>query len=1105
MRIRSGCPLLQASLSASLFVSFLGGPGAALAQDAEIEETLEEIVVTGSRIARDPNLGAPVAVQSVSAEDIRLSGELDVTEVIRNLPALLTTTAGDGSLDSVFSTTSGEANGAGESVLQLRGMGAERTLVLVNGRRHVSGVQGTQSVDINTIPTALIERVEVLTGGASAIYGADAVTGVVNFIMKDDFEGFEVNVQAGLSQDGDGGKYGINGIYGINFADDRANFTVAVDYSTRDNILFGDRDRFRDNGISRDLPNPALRFQTGDIGGATPNFAAFYDFSNGNYPIGFSIPTEQQFIADYFDAFGVNPTLTTEELGLIQRAANAPLRAILPQPNFSISSNRGVIAPADFLLSGLDLDNNGVEDCLDSSVGFQSLLEPVNSFGFAGGCWVVNDDGSVRPYRDGLVAGVFNQFGPDGIQDTFNADYLTPKDDRITVNLLGHFDLSETMSVFGEFKYVKQDTDFGGPLNTFYDLLTVSPDNPFIPAELQQLATDRGGLFITRDPTDLGPNIDTNERETFRVVGGVEGQFANEWRYEFAANYGRFEKTNIDRNRVIQDRWFSAIDVTTDGSGNPICRSDIDPTPAPTTPFGIPVWDPGYFTFNPGDGSCVPANILGGPTSISQAAVDWITTPTVNEYELEQTALSAVFDGDLGFGLAAGSIAFAAGAEWREEESTSTFDPLVLGILPVTTPDGNAGDLLRDLPQAQSSLVFDGANVVNNSTGSYDVWEVFGEVQVPLLADAPFARELSVNAAARYSDYSTIGETVTWQVGLSWAPVQDIRFRGTVSEAIRAPNIFELFEPDQGAFFRPDDPCDQSVLDALIASGDPRGPIREANCRADGLPPGYTDPLSARFSGVQSGNPELNEEEAETFTIGLVFEPEFLQGLTASVDYYDIEIADAIAAVADQDIVDNCYDSQNFPNQYCELFTRNRDPNSPQFLGFNFLRQTQVNFGRITSSGIDFSVVYTWDMGDNTFAAGVNGTRVDELDFYFDPGDPTAVDPELGEIQRPELAGNVHLDWARGPFVARWQTHYQDKQGLAGVEIEDADITYGPAGFADSFTVHDLSFGYEWSDSLQFYGGINNVTEEKPFITEQAYPVDPRGRFFFVGANYRLE
>ncbi|MDH4109513.1 MAG: TonB-dependent receptor [Gammaproteobacteria bacterium] len=1096
--LRNG--LLFGSLAA-LGVASITGP--VLAQ----EEAIEEIVTTGSRIARDPNVGAPVAVQSVTSEDIQLSGEIDVTEVVKTLPALLTTTSGEGSIDGTF------AGDVGEAILQLRGMGTERTLVLVNGRRHVAGVAGSQAVDVNSIPSALVERVEVLTGGASAIYGADAVTGVVNFILRDDYEGLEFNAQAGLSADGDGGKYNLNGLWGKNFAGGKANFTVSVDYSTRDNILFGDRDEFRDNGYSRGQPNPALRFQNGDIGSSTPNFAQYFAVDNGFFPRGFRIPTADDFIADYTDAFGSAPTLTAAELALIDRAANAPTRAILPQPNFSISNQGGVVATGDFLYSGLDLDGNGTEDCLDSSVGFNSLLEDVNSFGIAGGCWLIEPGGNVRPYRDGLIAGVFNQFGPDGIADTFNPDYLLPKDDKLTINLMGRYDVSNSMTLFGEVKYSDQSTDWGGPLNTFYDLLTVAPDNPYIPPELLGLAQDRGGLFITRDPTDLGPNINTNERTVFRVVAGIEGEFANGWNYEFAANRGEFELKTLDRNRVIQDRWFAAIDVTTDASGNPACRNNVDPgAEYPTTIFGIPTWDFGYFTFNPGDGSCVPANILGGPGSISQAAVDWITTTTVDLYEIEQTVFSAIFDGELGFGLPAGDIAFAAGAEYRDEKSTSTFDPLDLGVLPVTTPDGNAGDLVRDLGFSQNALVFDGATLVNNSTGSYDVWEVFGEVEIPLLDGAPFARELRLNLAGRYSDYSTIGDTTTWNVGLSWAPVDDIRFRSTVSQAVRAPNIFELFEPEQGAFFRPIDPCDQTELDALAEAGNPVAAIREANCRSGApsiglpaIPEGYNDPLSARFSGVVSGNADLQEETADTLTVGFVLQPRFLDGLTLTVDYYDIDIQDAIASVGSQDIVDNCYDSENFPNQYCDLFSRNSDPSSAQFGGFTFLRQTQVNFGKITTKGIDFSVKYGWDMGGNSFEAGFTGTKVDNLDYYFDAGDPTAVDPELGEIQRPELAGNFHFQWMRGPFLARYLVHYQDEQGLGGVEIDTVDTTYGPAGIADSFTIHDLSFGYDFNDSLYFYGGLTNLTDEKPFVTEQAYPINPLGRYFFVGLNYKMQ
>lgn len=1021
------------SSAASLLASMAIGANA-IAQDADAdEETIEEVIVTGSRIARDPNLAAPSPVSVVSSVDLKLSGESDVAEVLKDIPALLTTTSAQGSVDGIF------APSTGASVLQLRGLGNERTLTLVDGRRHVGGVQGSSAVDVGSIPAALIERVEVLTGGASAVYGADAVSGVVNFILKDDFEGIEMNARTGVSGQGDGVQVDLNGVYGQNFGDDdRGNFTVALNYTKRSGIRFGDRDFSRDNGISDDLPNPD---------------------------------------------------------------ANSPFaRTILPQPTFSISSNRGVIVPADFGDPGIDLDGNGVSDCQQSTVGQNA------AFGF-GGCWVINDDGSVRPFQDGLVATAFNQFGGDGIPNNFDEDFLIPDDEKYSVNVTARYDLADRLTAFFEGKYVRQDTDFGGPLNTFYDLLTVATDNPFIPAELRGVANDAGGLFITRDPTDLGPNIDTNRRETYRFVGGLEGEFSNGWTFEVSGNYGRFERTTFDRNRVIQDRFFAAIDVTTDANGNPVCRSALDGSRPPTTPFDIPLFDTGFFTFNPNDGSCVPANILGGPDSISDAAVDFITTTIQNKRVLEQTVFNAYVAGDLADIISPfeEEISFVLGVEYRDERSQATFDPLVRGVLPVTTPDGNAGDLIRDLPAfRQSSLVFDPSSLVSNEGGSYNVKEVFGEINIPLITDAEFTKSLSIDAAARYADYSTVGSAFTWTVGGTWAPIDDISFRGTYSEAIRAPNVNELFAPSQGAFFRPNDPCDQTAIDALVASGDPRGAIRAANCAADGIPAGFSDPLSARFSGVTSGNANLQEETGKTFTVGAIFQPSFIPGLTLTVDYWDITIEDAISAVSAQDIVDNCYDSANFPNQFCSLFTRNTDTTSPQFNGFNFLRQTQINFASLETAGIDFSGSYQFDVDENQFTVRVAGTWVDRLDQFFDPGDPTANDPELGELQRPEWAGSANLSWARGDFLVNWQTRYQSRQGLRAVEIETADVVYGPTGFADEVFIHDLSLNYTVNEELEIFGGVNNIADKNPFVTEQAFPVNPLGRYFFIGANIKL-
>ena len=1029
---------------AALFMSssFAAITSSAFAQDDAADDS-DTIIVTGSRIARDPNLTAPLPVQSIDADDLRLSGEQDLTEVLNDVPALLTTTTASGSIDGIF------AGAVGGSILNLRGLGAERTLTLVNGRRHVGGVAGSAIVDVNSIPNALVESVEVLTGGASQVYGADAVTGVVNFILKDDFEGLDLNLNGGISDEGDGERYGISIAAGKNFLDDRLNVTVAFDYSKREEIRFGDRPFTRDNQQSDDLPNP-------DAG--TPG---------------------------------------------------APSRIFMPDPRFSISSNSGVILPGSIVgpagtaFIGIDTNNNGIDDCEESSVG-------LNADFFLGGCLTIDDEtGLPRPYVDGIVTGAFNQFGGDGIPNTFNEDFLTPDLENIVGNILLSYDIAENIEWYFEGKIADSTAFSGGPLNTFYDLLTVAPDNPFIPATLQPFAglgSPTEAFFVTRDPTDLGPNIDEQQRRVYRLVSGISAEGDNGFQYDLSVNYGQFNRESINNNRVILDRFFAAIDVV-DGPSGPICRSDIDPTAPPTTPFGIPAGDPGFFTFNPGDGQCAPYNVFApGFGGQSQAAIDFITTTTVNNFKLTQFVVNGTVIGNLDqlFTLPGGSVGFATGFEYRRETSDSEFDPLVRGVVPVTTPDANQGDLVRDLPNAQNSLVFDPGAVINNEGGEYSVWEYFAEVDLPLIQDRPFFEELTVQGSARFASYTTVGATISWGVSGTWAPIDDIKFRASYAEPIRAPNISELFSPAQGAFFRPVDPCDQNEIDAVVAAGDPNAAHRVANCAADGIPVGYRDPLSARFVGETSGNPDLLEEKAQTFSVGALFQPTFLEGFSASVDYWSIQIDQAIASVGAQDIVDNCYDSANFPNQFCTLFSRNRDTSSPQFLGFNFLRQTEVNFASLDARGIDAQLSYDWSIGQNEFNVTMNGTWMERLNNFFDPGDPTAIDPELGELQRPEFAANGFFNYRRGPFAFTWQTQFLDEQGLRSVEIETVETVFGPAGIADAVFIHDLNASYQISDQFQLYGGINNVLNRDPFITEQAFPVSPLGRYFFAGINFSL-
>jgi outer membrane receptor protein involved in Fe transport len=1104
----------KALLSTTLLsgVALLAFPACASAQGADVviaseaadaaAEPAEAIVVTGSRLKRASNLDSPSPIVGITAEEFR--GEQDVVDALRTIPAL------SGSISSAQSIAPGElgSGGAvGAATLNLRGLGAERTLVLVNGKRHVAGVAETSVVDINSIPSSLIKEVEVLTGGASAVYGADAVTGVVNFILDREFEGVELGLNGGISDNGDGENFDGYIKLGKNFADGRGNITLVGDYSYDNGLRFGDRAQFRDGNIADDGPNPALRFQRGDLGANTPNFNSFFNLDNGFFPYGFSIPTPGS--ARFNAIFPTGTTPTAAEQALIDRALTSPTRAIGPRYGFQITSAGGVIIPANFADPFSDIDNDGLSDCTESFTGFNGLFD-YNGFGALGGCFIATGNGIEVLDDDGLIAGNFNAFGGEGnIFD--NNGFLIPQTERFGFNLLADFDISDKINAYFEGKYFRQETTFGTNQNSFYDLLTVAPDNPFIPDVLQPIADAAGGLFITRDPTDLGANIDTNISETWRFVGGLKGNISNEIEFDLSANWDRYDLEAINRNNVLYDRFLAAIDVTSDAQGNPVCRSELDPTVrSPGTVFGIPTGEFGYLTFVPGQGQCRPANLFG-VGSISQEAVDFITTTTINTFRTDQLQITGVINGDTSafFNLPYDSIQFALGAEYRKEKSRSIFDPLVRGILPVTTVDGTAGQFVGDAPGfdgngfSQTSLGTPPDGFFQNSGGEYDVFEIFGELGTTLIEGVPFIEELRLELAGRFSDYSTVGTVYTYAVNGFWAPIQDLRVRGTYSRAVRAPNISELFAPPQAAFFRPFDPCDQAEIDALLAAGDSNVQNRIANCRADGIPEGFADPLSARFAGTIAGNPDLREETADTYTVGIVLQPRFIPGLALTADYYNIRIDDAISTVAAQDVVDNCYDSTTFPNDFCNSFTRNRDATSAQFLGFTSLNLTTINFVRIETAGVDASLSYRTKIGDHRLGLSATASWVDKIDFFFDPTDLTRIDPELRELQRPEWSGRATASYGFGDFNLNYTVAYLGEQALRAVEIETIDAQFGPAGLAGETWTHSVSADYTFTDlGVEVFGGVNNISNVSPFITERAYPVSPIGRSFFLGARW---
>ncbi len=613
--------------------------GESWAQDVPAEE---EIVVTGSRIVR-PDYESSNPVTSVSGEQLQYSGVTNVTDFLADVPALV-----GSSTTSAVSGDQGFIGSTGLNLLNLRNLGTQRTLVLQNGRRHVPALPASGDVDVNTIPTDLIERVDVLTGGASAIYGADGVSGVVNFIMRDDFEGLRARAQGTWTEEGGGDQAFISLTAGMNFANGRGNLAASIEGSHEDPLRSVDRDHTRIG--ARIVRNP-LDF----IGGVD------------------------------------DPTLP-------DRVPFEDLRW------FESGTGGAVDVNADF---GAEFDAN------------------------SDAAW----DGGAFP--GGIQGGTY-QLGGSGTPVAGYGRDLIGEIDRIAFNVFGHYDINPRMRVFTEHKYVVTDAiSFGQP--TFDLFLAINPDNPFIPPNIAAAAAAAGDaatvfglpagtVLVTRDNLDLGFRGEDIHRETYRGVIGVEGDVTDWLQYNVAYVYGIVDAETVALNNRFNDRFAAALDVVIDpATGDPVCRSDLDPTA-----LGLNVdWQgwaaPGSFTPGPGSG-CVPINIFGAG-SPSPEAMAWIMTDSLRTDENTQQVFTAYVTGRTpNFQLPGGPIAFVLGAEWRRETSE-------------TIP------ALED----QQGLTFN--NVIAPSRGSYEVSEGFAEVELPVLADAPFAEELTLNAAFRYSDY----------------------------------------------------------------------------------------------------------------------------------------------------------------------------------------------------------------------------------------------------------------------------------------------------------------------------------------------------------------
>lgn len=737
--------------------------------------------------------------------------------------------------------------------------------------------------------------------------------------------------------------------------------------------------------------------------------------------------------------------------------------------NVSFSTENGVFS-RDRTISAVD-DISGIffGDPFNSQVKpfFSSFSEwgrfraadPV-TLGNASDRFVFNSDGTVTPF-DGVVNG-FNR-------NAFRA--IKVPTERIMFNSVLNYDVFDNVSFYFEGTYAA--TESKSSLEPFpLSSDDVYGDNRGIPiataanmpaALLSTILADALPTVPTeftfvRRMTEVDQRSSDNLRQTARFVLGFEGDLSNGYNWDVNYTFGRTTQDQRGTGQINVFALRQGLAVEDDGAGGFQCIDEI--------------------ARNLG---CVAVDIYGKGV-MSEEAAAWIRADSQISAHIQQQVLSGAITGDL-FELPAGPLAFALGGEYREEESVS-------------------------IPNALQQRGLDGGNVNPITEGTFDVREAFLELHMPLIRDMELIESLDIGGALRLSDYSTAGNATAWSFNAEYSPISDVRFRAQFSRAVRAPDIGELFQGRSETFAGVLDPCNGvSLGDAGVVA---------ANCllnpallaRATPGPIVLTQAEIQGTGGFNSGNPNLDVETSDSTQVGVVWAPSagMLQGLAISVDYYDIEIDDAIDAVGRQTTIDRCYDSVGLSDPLCANLVRNING------ALNEVNTQVQNVTTLEVEGVDVAASYPFDLnyfnyrpvgddnGEVTIAVQYNNVILYDLDGT----------DFTGEIDAPEHKATVALVYNRGPLQFAWDVLYR---GDSDVSLADAASGYDVGvGYR---TKHDMQIRYEMMDGQStLIAGVDNVFDEyAPYlggsygndtgVGTDARIFDPVGRRFYVG--FRLD
>lgn len=1032
-------------------------------------EEVEKISVTGSRI-RKTELSEARPVFSFSGEDLQTRGFTNVADFLNQSPLF-------GAAQSPVGAQS-TAN-AGQNQVNLFDLGTSRTLTLVNGRRFVTGQSATlggSQVDLNSIPAALIERIETvpLTGAAS--YGADAIAGTVNIILKDDYEGFEVSAQAGNNEGSNYKQLNFSFISGGNFDDDRGNITFGMEYTKDDGVMLCDQEFLcNDNPY---LDSPVNRYI--DINGD-----GLVDDINGDGALTSADRQRTRVIRrdQYLELFGdygsISPPSITRYVPSAGLGASEDGNFYGWSPEGDlVTCNAGPGSDRFLFTTGGD----GIcgTDFFDSVA---QIVSPVSRY---------NAYASVR--------------------------YEITEDVRYKADLVYSNSKASELVNQGGF----QTGFFGGTSSQ----LTFDTSNPFLSDE--NLATMRSAGYtdgfnlhrFNNDLTSLGAN--SNENHTWRISNIFEGEFEladrDMW-WDFSIVHGRNDSI-VSTTGIVDGRFFNAVDarrvddnlleqirlqdpenMTDDladldsalaklqGSrgaftGNIqrddiICGAYADLASGTLDGFNSRASGNGLVDEDlPFIDGCQPLNLFGDATLVnSPEALAFIQGgPRYTRSDNLQTVYTTNVGGTA-VELPAGPLDFVLGYERRIEESN--YFPGMGSLVPIT----------------RSSLD-------QNVVGGFDTNEYYLEIAVPIIdasMDIPFVQSLEINAAYRNQEFNTSAprgfedrttEEDVYQLSLMWDITSEVALRGTYATAFRNPSIQELFQPAVTTFISGDDPCDSRSINA-----GPNPEQRRANCESIGIDPDtFTSDIQDGTipGGEVSGNQNLGPETNKSYSIGLLYASEAIEGLEIAVDYYNLEIDDYIASLTFEEQAAVCFDSANFPNEAaCDSFTRDDD--------FQITKVTQapINVSTSTFESVTLRAFYEYDFAEYG-SVSIDSFTQHNITNELQPTPASEVQEDVGDFGDPEWLGTFDVNWSYGDVLVSWRTRWQESvvidtlnQNLYASEFNsstgvlddgtEVDLFSGNFGNKSSSRfISDLSVGYSLGDNTALQLNVFNVLDRSP-------------------------